>query len=863
MNSHFDTHNALESFRIFLKSKDHPYDGELTIDSQKSFERFPCSFAKAKNKHVSYFIRTDKSTGRLYGYFKCHSGICGISYNWTENNPNKDYENLTQEELNIKIREFLDDQRIHQGDLLTKEAKHADSAQAKWEQAVTKGIEKNPYVSNKQFLPYGLKKWGDTLYIPLHDITGKLWNIEQVYPSHEKRPLSGCRVNALFHLIGEVEPQGLIQLAEGIATACIIYEATQITTACCRNANNLIKVARAIKLAYPGIKLLICADDDVFKLKQAQTVARKKGEKIPTRNAGLLAAISIANTCGAEITKPDFSVIGKDEHFLTLQNPPSDFHDIFFWLLKQGKNRDDALAEVRRQILLKPNGINIMPHSNKTQHQDNLWDEPLPLIAKIESLPYPSDALPKIIKDAVDEVHSFTKAPYSLIASSGLASISLAAQIHANVKRSEKLTSPISLFFLTIADSGERKSTCDNFFTEEIKQYEIQQIELSKPILKQYDADMGIWEGKKSGFKEKLKNICKNNNPDTACVEQILEDLENERPLQPKIPRLLYTDATPEGLVKGLQVWPSAGIISAEAGAVFGAHGMNKDSIMRNLSQQNILWDGGTIKYDRSTSERISIIGRLTQYLQVQEATINEFLEKSENLARGTGYLARFLISCPPSTQGTRFFTEAPTNWPALSAYNLQIRKILYKTVNLEPNGNINYTVLNLSEEAKKVWKIFHDDIEKELADGGELRDVRDVASKAADNATRLAALFHIFNDDTGTDITLESFVAASRIISWHLNEARRFFGEIALPIEVTNTAKLSQWIVNYCRRHNITYIKRRELQRLITPTRLRFKKELDRAISELINLNHIKISEIKQSKIINVNPALLEEGQI
>ncbi len=54
--------------------------------------------------------------------------------------------------------------------------------------------------------------------------------------------------------------------------------------------------------------------------------------------------------------------------------------------------------------------------------------------------------------------------------------------------------------------------------------------------------------------------------------------------------------------------------------------------------------------------------------LQVQEATLREFLAKSGALARGTGFLARFLMAWPESTQGYRPFTEAPKSWPHLGA---------------------------------------------------------------------------------------------------------------------------------------------------------------------------------------------------
>ena len=51
---------------------------------------------------------------------------------------------------------------------------------------------------------------------------------------------------------------------------------------------------------------------------------------------------------------------------------------------------------------------------------------------------------------------------------------------------------------------------------------------------------------------------------------------------------------------------------------------------------------------------------RLTVALQVQEPTLREFFTRSGALARGTGFLARFLVAWPESTQGQRADSPKP-----------------------------------------------------------------------------------------------------------------------------------------------------------------------------------------------------------
>jgi putative DNA primase/helicase len=87
--------------------------------------------------------------------------------------------------------------------------------------------------------------------------------------------------------------------------------------------------------------------------------------------------------------------------------------------------------------------------------------------------------------------------------------------------------------------------------------------------------------------------------------------------------------------------------------------------------------------------------------LQIQEATLREFFERSGTLARGTGFLARFLVAWPESTQGYRPFTEAPASWPHLAAFHRRVAAILNQTFLMNEDGALTPAVLVLTPEAK------------------------------------------------------------------------------------------------------------------------------------------------------------------
>jgi hypothetical protein len=499
-----------------------------------------------------------------------------------------------------------------------------------------------------------------------------------------------------------------------------------------------------------------------------------------------------------------------------------------------------------------------LPVVSTHYHQYGEWTQPQPLIMKIEQEPYPLDAFPKDLREAVQEVAAFVKAPVSMIASSALAALSLAIQAHVDIKRAEKLSGPSGLFLLTVADSGERKSTCDGFFFTAIRSYEAAQAKDAQPALMDYQAKLKTWEAKRNGILEGIKQSSKRGNP-TKGLETTLQELQKEQPKAPRIPRLLYADATPEALTFSLgKQWPSGGVVSAEAGIVLGSHGMGKDSVMRNLAMMNQLWDGNDLTIDRKTTDSYTVHGaRLTIALQVQEPTLREFFVRSGVLARGTGFLARFLLSWPISTQGLRPFTEAPDEWPHLAAFNKRLTAVLNEPITLDEAGALTPRMLTLTPEAKNAWIEYHNEIETELISGGELHEVRDVASKSADNAARLAAIFHKFMDGKDETVSQECFEAASRITLWHLNEALRFFNELALPEELVAAIKLDNWLSSYCRKENTNLVPMAKLQRC-GPHGLRHKAIIEHTLKELEELGRARLVQEGQKIMIAINPTLL-----
>jgi putative DNA primase/helicase len=86
------------------------------------------------------------------------------------------------------------------------------------------------------------------------------------------------------------------------------------------------------------------------------------------------------------------------------------------------------------------------------------------------------------------------------------------------------------------------------------------------------------------------------------------------------------------------------------------------------------------------------------------------------------------------------------------------------------------------------------------------------------------------------------------------LSESRRFFGELALPVELADAARLDDWLIGYCQRERTHMVPAREAQRLGP---VRDKEKLTAALRELEELDRVRVAQEGRRRIIKVNPAL------
>ncbi|MFZ6758144.1 YfjI family protein [Undibacterium sp. Ji50W] len=443
---------------------------------------------------------------------------------------------------------------------------------------------------------------------------------------------------------------------------------------------------------------------------------------------------------------------------------------------------------------------------------------------------FPIGSLPPILQNVVSAVKANTQAPLSLVASSALAAISLACQRIIVVRRPNGMEGPVSLYLIGIAESGERKSTVDSFFTKPIRQYEIALAKKFSKKLDEHFAELNAWKIEVKAVSSAIKKQ-KKQGACTVLLEQKIAEVLLREPHVPSQIKLLYSDTTPEALQHGLaENGKSAGIFADEGGIFFDGYGKG------GLPIYNALWSGTPIDVARRSTVSFTLEdARLTMTLMVQEKVFQKYLSQYGDLARSNGFFARCLLTHPYTTQGTRFLqNQLPLEEP-INAFNARLTEILESNDTTE----VGSLTLKFSCDAGIRWIEIYNHIEAQLGPYGLYADMKDFAAKMAENIARIAALFHYFEGNVG-DISLKDVNSASDIVFWYAEEFKRIFVPLPQIPEVERDAnELESWLINKVGAHGWRSVRKNIILKT-GPNSLRSKGRLDAAIEQLIQQNKV-----------------------
>jgi hypothetical protein len=412
------------------------------------------------------------------------------------------------------------------------------------------------------------------------------------------------------------------------------------------------------------------------------------------------------------------------------------------------------------------------------------WPDPQPLPERGdvgEASPFPLALLPEALHAAAHEVSRFTKVDPAAPALVGIGTLATAIGKRAMIEERPGLHHHPALFLVGIAPSGERKSPVFRA--------------MARP-LEDWSADAAVaWEA--TARQAKAKNLAidaaltaakskaaKSGDVDAAARD--IDDLEARRATLPPYPRLFTSDATEQRLFVLMHERAGAfAVLSGEGRPVIDAilgkysgDGRTGDGVyLSGVSGDTITRDrvgGGDGPEDRVITRPCLNVCILIQPDKYLEAATHPSL-------RASGALARIWPAWLPSKVGTRMEApgEAGLSPEAMAPYNALVRQLLDHEPPSDPDGHPIPHRATLSPDAREARRIFHNEVERLMGEGGELDDVRDIASKAVSQTAKLALLLHLAADPEAlarpmSVIDGRTWATAQTIGTWFLTEAVR-----------------------------------------------------------------------------------------
>jgi Protein of unknown function (DUF3987) len=421
-------------------------------------------------------------------------------------------------------------------------------------------------------------------------------------------------------------------------------------------------------------------------------------------------------------------------------------------------------------------------------------EPPLPLTRELPPAhPFPVQALGTVLAPAARAIHDRVRAPPAICGQSLLAAATLAVQPHANIRLPTGHEKPLSNYFVSVAATGERKSTVDQEALSEVHKREAALREAFEGKWVEYENDRDAWEAAR-------KAVSKNAKGDRVTIKTALDAL-GPGPLRPLEPIMTCGEPTYEGLCKLLAVGlPSVGIFAAEGGQFIGGHGMSDDAKLRTASGLSALWDGEPIKRVRALDGFTVMPGRrVAMHLMVQPDVAAIWF--GDRLLEAQGLMSRVLVTAPEPASGARMWREpAPESEADMKRYYGRLLGILQQPLPLaeKARNELAPRTLPLSGEARRLWIEFHDHVEKRLGPGGELEPVRGLANKLPEHAARIAAVLTLVHNIEAGEVVDTEMQAGIALAEHYAMEGLRLFGSSSVNTDLLLAQRLLVWLKDW-----------------------------------------------------------------
>lgn len=402
------------------------------------------------------------------------------------------------------------------------------------------------------------------------------------------------------------------------------------------------------------------------------------------------------------------------------------------------------------------------------------WHRPKPLEASllIQS-EFPVDACGSLLAAVISEIAEVCQAPEGLAAHSVLSASAFAVQRLYNCAPIGPLPAdPCSLFVLSIAESGDRKSAVDRLASQQINAWEQKCVsESGFPFLRQ--------------------------SPDEPSRLELGHFEKNSIALFSDV---TYADLSSR-LIKGN--YPAVGVFSDESGTFFGNYSLTSATRQLAVSGYATLWNTGEVARFRLTDEPGSgkvFNRRLGINLMAQPVSIQETL--ADPYLRGQGFLPRFLITNPPSKAGSRllnFEMFQAQNQPSrtLQHYERRMTELLNTPISVDAGYGILAKEMPVNIDAQAQFVNLYNEFERELTpENFDMpHQIKPFQARVPQHARRLATILAVMNGDKS--VTVDTMVSAFRIAEHSLETWKNLIGCSEVELLYSEAQQLLNWMIS------------------------------------------------------------------
>lgn len=410
-----------------------------------------------------------------------------------------------------------------------------------------------------------------------------------------------------------------------------------------------------------------------------------------------------------------------------------------------------------------------------------------------------------------------------------LCSLSLLVQRLYNAKCPDYDFTPLSLFGLSVMESGGGKDLVERLALKPMKDWEREQKPEYEKLMEAYTLEEKVFQKAVRMLEKRFQNADKF---DRDQYKAELAELEKTKPIFPVQPVLTSGDLNMEGLYRLLkEQTPSHGIMGAEGGILFGGLAFQTENRMRTQGMLCTAWSNGELDKGRM-GEGVSKIWnrRVCMDLLLQPNVAEELFADRGMVTQG--FLPRFLVTWP-EIMGRDLPGTDIASLPEMQAYYQSCTELLARKPpeNDIPGSELVLDALTLDGEAYGMYRDFYRWAEASIVSGGRYEPVRGFARRTAEQAMRIAGVLTAAWTPYSCRVSPEAMDAGMRIASWHLDEALRITLGESEPPKLKTADSLMRWAAA----RSIGRVSIRQIQQF-GPNSIRTKAAAEEAVQTLLD---------------------------